>query len=126
MKKFFANFHGSFLPSRARRELLLFLETLPDLNNEILWQLAKKHLKKLNVAINNNNKINDNEIKNFILHNHDLLEGERKKVLIELTKKAIPGFDWVPLLKNIGLFALCLVPAIYYLLEAIFTIANNY
>lgn len=119
MKELVRNVRGSFLPSSARKELFSFLSSIPALRQELIWVITLQHVKKLHEATGNTSEPDEQEIKGYIFHHHGRLEEEYNKILKNLVRQALPGFNWLAIFKNIGLFAIFYVPAVYYLLSDI-------
>lgn len=115
MTNFLRNIYSSFLPSIARKELYTYLYANRPFTNWIVYELASRQVQNRHAAANKPTYITDNDIKQYIYDNYRSLEKECSDIVRALVRKILPGFDWLAILKHVGLFAICVVPAIYFL-----------
>lgn len=113
------NIKGSFLPKQARKELCVFLWSNKPFRIQLINDIAKDKLKDIYFATGENKEPNADEIRDYIRSNADSINQEANSVLNDLAKQCLPGFDWLVIFKHIGIFAICVVPAIYILIPVV-------
>lgn len=119
MKNVIRNIYGSFLPDKARKELFAYLSANRYIRREIICEIIKEKVEYGKIPGDNATGNQAEDIKNYVVNNKAKINEECDEILKELCKQCIPGFDWLVILKHIGLFAILVVPAIIYLLTDI-------
>lgn len=119
MKSVIRNIYGSFLPARARKELFEFLSANKYIKGQIAHDIALKRLAAAYQLAGERKEPSREDIRKYIIEHEREIQEECNLVLQKLARECLPGFNWAVILKHVGLFAICVVPAIIFLVADI-------